>query len=159
MIYSMQEKTFSDLTALVWEAETAQAFLPLRGDEPPVLYNLLKRFEGHQDCHFFALLKEPSQEVGFIVTLPYKREGTLGVGPLYIREQYRGMGLGKRLVQELIRWARARGVKGLFAQTWGENVSSRRIFESLGFQFVGETPDTRINGDSTVQYLLQMDRQ
>lgn len=157
MTCSLKEVTFSDLTDLIREANATEAFLPERGDGESFLYNFLREFEGDRDCHFFALLKDRSQEIGFIVTLPHQEEGTLSIGPLYIGEQYRGMGFGRRLVEELIRWAKAREIRRLFTRTWGGNIHSRRIFEGLLFQLVKEVPDTRINGDSTVQYLLQID--
>ena len=159
MTYSLQEVTFSDLTGLVQEAIDTKSFLPLKGDEESFLRSLPQLFGGHPDCRFFVLLENQVQEIGFIVVLPHKEERTLSIGPMYIREQCQGMGLGKHLVEGLIRWAKAEGIEWLFTQTWGENTRSRRVFEGLGFQCVGEEPGTRVNGDSTVKYLLQIEGQ
>jgi L-amino acid N-acyltransferase YncA len=157
-LYTLKEVVYSDLTDLVCEAIETQGFLPLKADEQPFLHVMPRIFEGHPDFHSFVLLEEQSQQAGFIVVLPHQEEHTLSIGPMYISNRYRGKGLGKRLVQELIGWSQVNGVKRLFTQTWGGNVASKRIFEGLGFEYIGEEAKTRVNGDSTVKYYFHLER-
>lgn len=87
---SLREVTFSDLTGLVREAVRSGAFLPLKGDAEPFLLSLPRLFEGHPDYHLFVLGAAAAKAVGFFVTLPHKEAGTVSIGPLYVRERYRG---------------------------------------------------------------------
>jgi GNAT superfamily N-acetyltransferase len=154
---SLREVTFSDLAALIREAVRSGAFLPLKGDAEPFLLSMPRLLEGHPDYHLFVLEANEGREVGFVVTLPHKEAGTVSIGPLYVRERYRGRGWGGQMVACLVAWAGSRGITALFAQTWGKNAASRRILEGLGFRCVGEAADTRVDGDSTIKYRLQIE--
>ena len=140
---------------MIQEAKSARAFLPFKDDREPFL-DSMGQMEGLADYHFFLLLKDLSEPIGFAVILPHKEEKVVSIGPLYVREQVQGRGLGRRLIEGLIEWAKTKEVRALFTQTWGGNTRARRLLEDLGFQFLREKPDTRVNGDSTVQYLLEI---
>lgn len=111
---------------------------------------------GHEGYVFFALLDDAAKAVGFVVILPHQQEGVSSVGPVYVGSGYRGKGLGRRLIEETIRWAKGKEIRRLFTKTWGGNTRSRRLFEGVGFRMVQEEPDTRVNGDSTVEYFLKV---
>ncbi len=148
------EVAYSALADLIQEAKAVSAFLPLEDDGSSFLDGM-GQFEGLPESHFFLFLGGDSEAVGFAAILPHEAEGILSIGPVYVREKYQGRGLGRKLVEEIISWAEDRGSKGLFTQTWGENVRSRRVLERLGFEFLKEKLNTRVNGDSTVQYHLE----
>lgn len=155
MTCALVEVSYSELRNLIQEASAANAFLPLKGDEEPFLHSM-GRLEGLPDHHFLLFLMDQAEEIGFAVMLPHAEAGVLAIGPLYVGQQYQGQGLGRVLLEEVISWARIREVSGLFAQTWGANTRSRRLLEGAGFEFLQEVPGMRVNGDSTVQYLLDM---
>ena len=90
------------------------------------------------------------------MTIPGEEEGTLEIGPTYVTSSLRGLGLGKELVAHVVAWARERGVRRLAVATWGANTRARHVFESVGFTFAGEEPETRNNGDSTVHFTLSL---
>jgi ribosomal protein S18 acetylase RimI-like enzyme len=59
---------------------------------------------------------------------------------LYVREQARGSGLGRELVEAAIDRARARGCGRIQLDTNEGNAAARALYESLGFSAWAETP-------------------
>ena len=61
----------------------------------------------------------------------YRATAEIGV---YIREDHRGEGLGRRLVEEAIRRGPELGLKTLTAGAFAHNAASIRLFERMGFR-------------------------
>lgn len=59
---------------------------------------------------------------------------------LLVDEKARGLGLGTRLVEECIRFARHKGYKKLVLWTNSVLVSARNIYQKAGFQIVAQEP-------------------
>lgn len=152
-MYTLKEAKYSRLSELIDEARLLKAFLPSKNDEL-LFIDRVQKFERCPGYHFFSYLNNDSEIVGFAMILPYKEKDIRSIGPIYVRKSFQGKGLGKKLVQEVVSWAKRQKLKGLFTQTWGENIRSRRVFEQLGFVLQKEIPDKRVNGDSTIHYLL-----
>lgn len=65
---------------------------------------------------------------------------------LYVSAAYHGMGIGKRLANEVQDAARKHGFKHMWLGVWEENHKAEHVYMKLGFKVVG-THDFDIGGD------------
>lgn len=77
--------------------------------------------------------------VGCVFVVRHDRE-TAKLRMLYVDADARGLGLGGRLVEECIRFARRKKYKRMILWTNSVLVSARRIYEAVGFELIEEEP-------------------
>lgn len=65
-------------------------------------------------------------------SLKHEREGYLGF--IFVIDAYRGQGVSKRIMQQLIDWAKAQGVHDFYLDVYARNQSAIRAYEKLGFE-------------------------
>lgn len=82
----------------------------------------------------FATLQVGGEPVGF--GLAVLERGAVGLYDIVIAPQRRGLGLGRFLVQALLRWGREQGAQWAQLQVREPNRAARGLYESLGFQSV-----------------------
>jgi RimJ/RimL family protein N-acetyltransferase len=150
---SFEETPLEQIAEIVREVDRSRAFLHSKSEPGFSCYTFLDEFACDPDFHAFALRCE-NEIAGFVTLLPGASKDTQDIGPMYIRPAYQGQGLGGKQIQAAVRWAKARGIRHMHARTWGGNIRARRIFEKAGFVLEREVPNARVNGDSTVFYLL-----
>ncbi|MCD0420011.1 bifunctional helix-turn-helix transcriptional regulator/GNAT family N-acetyltransferase [Rubrivivax sp. JA1024] len=105
-----------------------------------------------QICGDFLAKNDPARERCWIAEYKGVQAGSLflvdaGDGMakfrlLLVTPQARGHGLGKRLVDEAIAFARRSGYRGITLWTQGVLVSARNIYQRAGFELVGTEPHT-----------------
>lgn len=73
---------------------------------------------------------------------------------VWIAPEVRGRGIGKRLVQASMVWARTKGVKKLALSVTCGDTPARRLYEQLGFIPAGEPQPLRPGSDLLEQPML-----
>ncbi len=81
--------------------------------------------DGDQTCGYLALCYGYSLELG-------GRDGY--VDELYLREAFRGSGLGTRALEAACQAAQAEGICALYLEVRQDNVEAQRYYERLGFE-------------------------
>lgn len=69
----------------------------------------------------------PSKE-----SLQHDRHSYLGF--MYVSSEYRGAGINRRIVELLITWSGAQGVRDCYLDVYPENSPAIRAYEKIGFQ-------------------------
>ena len=164
---NQQEKMLAairDIESVLAPTESPSAQYTLRQHRPGEMGWVVQRHgalywqEYHYDERFEALVAEIVAE--FIQNLDPKRERCwiaekdgINVGSVFlvrksetvaklrlllVEPSARGMGIGKRLVEECVRFARDAGYKKIMLWTQSELTSARKIYQGAGFELVAE---------------------
>ena len=88
----------------------------------------------------------------FVIPAAGEGEGTAQLRMLYVEPAFRGQGLGKRLVDEAIRFARASGYRQMILWTQDCLIGARRIYQAAGFQLEREERHHSFGTDLNGQY-------
>lgn len=100
------------------------------------------------------IAEQDGQVAGSVFIIPATGEaaGTTQLRMLYTEPAFRGRGIGKRLVEEAVRFSRASGYKRIILWTQDSLVSARRIYQGAGFTLVREEPHRSFGADLNGQY-------
>jgi DNA-binding MarR family transcriptional regulator/GNAT superfamily N-acetyltransferase len=96
--------------------------------------------EHHDPARERAWIAEVDGEPAGCVLCVRRDDETAQLRILLVDPAARGLGIGARLVEECIRFARAAGYRSLVLWTNDVLVSARRIYEAAGFALVDENP-------------------
>jgi DNA-binding MarR family transcriptional regulator/GNAT superfamily N-acetyltransferase len=78
-------------------------------------------------------------------------ETTARLRLLLVEDWARGLGIGARLVSEVLRFARHAGYERIVLSTYDVLISARRIYQAAGFTLVSEEPEHSYGHDLTAQ--------
>jgi DNA-binding MarR family transcriptional regulator/GNAT superfamily N-acetyltransferase len=97
----------------------------------------IQNFDAGRDRCWIA--EKNGERVGSVL-LVRKSASVAKLRVLLVEPSARGMGIGKRLVEECVRFARQVGYRKVVLWTQSELKSARRIYEQAGFQLVNQEP-------------------
>ena len=103
---------------------------------------------GRQRCW---VAEREGEVIGSVFVVP-KDELTAQLRLLYVDPSARGLGLGRRLVDECLRFAREAGYRRMVLWTNAVLVSARRIYQAAGFTLMEEERHHSFGKDLVGQY-------
>jgi RimJ/RimL family protein N-acetyltransferase len=135
-----------------------KAFLSSIEEGEKTIYEVVEYFQNGKNFQLFEILNK-NQTIGLISSFPNPKrfdETVLSIGAMYILPENRGKGIGKKALKLFLENAKKRGFKKAFTKTWSSNKASNKIFQEVGFKEESRIKNDRINGDDTIEYLLEM---
>ncbi len=130
-----------------WERVRAVRLYAL-GDAPDAFARTLAEEEA-QPCEFWQeRLASPEAaifiatlgeaDVGIVAGAPFlEREGAARLGGMWVARAARGLGVGDRLVEAVVDWARVAGYARVVLDVGDTNVPAIRLYQSKGFEPTG----------------------
>ncbi|EJL67809.1 GNAT family N-acetyltransferase [Chryseobacterium populi] len=75
----------------------------------------------------YALIKQTEKDYYNFNSFAY-------LGFMYVKPEYRGRGINKLVLDELIRWARSRGISEIRLDVYDQNEAAVKAYEKAGFE-------------------------
>ena len=130
--------------------ESRRLFTPHAYDRATV-DDYARRSEADTDVSFVLLSDEQEIVAYFFLWEANLEVPLLGIG---VTDRFQNRGLGKRLMEILIDTARRMGKRGIDLTTMQDNDRAFHVYESCGFQYIGDVPNLTGDGRTVVERRL-----
>jgi len=115
--------------------------------------NFIQHFDAKKERCWIA---EKDGEIVGSIFLVKKSKSVAKLRLLLVEPSARGLGIGKRLVEECLRFARQAGYKKMVVWTQSELPAARHIYEAAGFRLVEEKAHRSWGRDDLVSQIWEM---
>jgi putative acetyltransferase len=109
----------------------------------------------YSEPHGCLLLARSDDHVAGCIALRKMDDGICEMKRLYVRPQFRQLGLGKMLVQAIIEKARQKGYRSMRLDTVPAMERAQALYRSFGFQEIGPYRYNPIDGAVFMELTLQ----
>lgn len=82
---------------------------------------------------FVVLLYHDNQAIGCGCLRPFENDSTIELKRMFIRKEYRGKGLSKEIVKELLVWSKELMYKTVLLETGIKQPEAIGLYENMGF--------------------------
>lgn len=132
----IEKATMNDLESVMELFDLYRMFYEQESDLEGAREFLKSRLVNEESVVFLAV--EESIPVGFVQLYPTFSSVSMMrswvLNDLYVKEQFRGIGAGERLIQKAIQFAKDTEAKGILLETGKENHNAQRLYEKIGFE-------------------------
>ncbi|WP_276357986.1 GNAT family N-acetyltransferase [Cohnella caldifontis] len=134
----IKRATLADLDAVVPLFDSYRQFYGQPSDPAGARAFLTERLNRGESAIYLAVDRETGEAAGFTQLYPtfssISMRNSWIFNDLYVREDRRGSGTGRRLLEAAKRHATETGAKGLSLSTATDNRTAQRLYESFGFR-------------------------
>lgn len=100
------------------------------------------------------LVFDKSKVIGYVSYGFNKKRGW--IRGIAIKKKYRNQGIGKKLYKKAINEIKKKKIKKIVTRTWSSNSPSISLIKKMGFIKTKTIKNTRINGDDTIWFKLEI---
>jgi len=139
-------------------AEKEKAFVNSVGEDEKTIYEVVESFKDSKNFELFEIISR-KKTIGLISSFPSPErlgEETISIGAMYILPEHKRQGFGSEALKLFLENAKSKGFKKAFTKTWSGNKASNKILKNSGFKEIARKEKERVNGDDTVEYLLEL---
>lgn len=128
--------------------------LSFKGYDRPDIHDISKYYQNDEDSDFWLGISE--NELIGTVGLMKKTDELAYIKRLIVKEDYRKQGLGEKLLQKALQFAKDRGFKTIYAGTVKENQTAIQFYEKHGFKRSDDVPGDITAADNSVCLKLDL---
>lgn len=121
---------------------------------------LLAELENPESKFFLAMAD--GQAIGYLklnvghAQTERENDNALEIERIYVRERFKGHGLGKAMVEQAISEASHQGLTKIWLGVWEHNSAARRFYEHFGFQVTG-SHTFALGNDNQTDLIMELD--
>jgi len=138
MLEQLKEEDLSQMIEVFNSVITEGSYFP-RNEGVPDLETARQWHQDHVKAGLFYLAAKVDGEFAGGATIEPKRgkESHIAVFGIYLKQQFRNMGIGTRLVQRIIEIARSKGFEIMELNVFSSNQRALHLYSKFGFEEVG----------------------
>lgn len=120
--------------------------------------HLFELFKAEPKSHYFiALVNDVIVGGGGLYPTDALPNNTCELVKMYLKKEYRGIGLGKKMMATCLHWAKENGFAKVYLETMPELKNAVAVYEKLGFQYLTEPIGNSGHNGCDIWMLKQLD--